>query len=331
MMRHLNRALALAAAGLVALSACAPELPEVQVDPAPTASAPVLSAEQNQTIMEAIGATLAEASATLDPALLGARLTGPALVLRSAELQVAAATGDSSGILEMPVQLQSQYLTTTTTWPRVTFAVSDRPQDLTPERLFVTEQATARDNYKLWGWVRLFPGVTIPEFPGVELGTETVAADDASLVLTPADAIAHYADVLLSGDGSAYAAEFGADPLRDRVVADRAKQEAAASTIEGTYSISVTATEGEQRALRTSDGGAVVVGQITSASTLAGKEGAIVNPTAAQTPFLAGAAATNSVSWGRTSLVAIYIPPAAVGGIPTVLGSELLTTSASIP
>ena len=237
---------------------------------------------------------------------LAARLTGPALTLRSAELTVAAATGVKDAITEIPTTLQSALIPATDVWPRWSFAVSERPQNLQTERLLVTEQAGPREQYKLWGWIRLFPGVTLPAFP-LENGTEQLAPDDASLVLSPTDAIAHYADVLSSGDASAFAAEFPADPLRDQMAARRADRTALATTGNGTYTLTFTPTEGAVRALRTDGGGALVIGQITSSETLAGEPGALINPTATESAFTAGAAPSNSLTVGRTALVGIHV------------------------
>jgi hypothetical protein len=329
-MRRASGILALAAAGLLAVSGCTPDVPEVQVDPTPTAQ-PVLTTDQDQAIYDAIGEALSEATTTLDPATLDSRLMGPALALRTAEFTVAKSTGSTDELTEIPTMVQSEIVPTTQTWPRTSFAISARPQNLQTERLFVIEQEAARAQYKLWAWIRLFPGITLPAFSSPEVGTEAVPADDPTLVMTPTDAIAQYVDVLNSGDASTFVASFPTDPFREQMDADKAKLITTAQSIAGTYTVAFAATDGALRALRTADGGALVVGEMTSASTLAGPEGAVVNPTAAQQPFLGGAAATNSVSWGRTAIVGIYVPPADSNLPISVVGSEFLTTSASIP
>ncbi|SDD52558.1 hypothetical protein SAMN05216410_3429 [Sanguibacter gelidistatuariae] len=330
-MRRTTPALVLTTAGFLLLTACSPALPEAHVDPAPSTPSVVLTTEQDESINTAIGETLAAAAATLDPAALDARLTGPALAFRTAEFTVATATGSADAISEIPTAVQSEVLPTTQTWPRTTFAVSERPQNLQTERLLVTEQASPREQYKLWGWIRLFPGVTLPAFPSAEIGTEAVAPDDSSLVLTPVDAVAHYADVLTNGDASPYAAEFATDPLREQMTALREKRTASAAEIKGTYTLQFTPTDGALRMLRTADGGALVVGEITSTETLKGEESAVISPSATEKAFIGDAAASNSLTVGRTSLVGIYIPPATAGTGASVIGSELLTTSASIP
>lgn len=330
-MRRTAPALALTTAGFLLLTACSPALPEVSVDPTPSAPTVVLTTSQDASILAAIGQTLVAASETLDPVALEARLTGPALALRTAEFTVASATGNADAVTEIPTEVQSEVLPTTQTWPRTTFAASVRPQNLQTDRLLVTEQASARDQYKLWGWIRLFPGVTLPAFPATDIGTEAVPAGDPSLLLTPADAVAHYADVLTNGDASAYAAEFATDPLREQMAAQRTKREASATEINGTYSLTFTPTDGGLRMLRTTNGGALVVGEIAAIETLQGEESAKITPSATEQAFIGDAEASNSLTVGRTSLVGIYIPPADAGTGMSVIGSELLITSASIP
>lgn len=330
-MRRTAPAVALTTAGFLLLTACSPALPEAHVDPAPTAPPVMLTTSQDESILTAIGETLAAASATLDPAALDARVTGPAKAFRTAEFTVAAATGNAEAVSEIPTTVQSEVLPTTQTWPRTTFAVSERPQNLQTERLLVTEQATPRDPYKLWGWIRLFPGVTLPAFPSAQIGTEAVPADDTSLLLTPADAIAHYADILTNGDASPYAVEFPTDPLREQMTALRTKRSASATEIKGTYALQFTPVEGSLRTLRTSDGGALVIGEIASTETLQGETSAKISPSPTEKAFIGEVEPSNSLTVGRTSLVGIYIPPAAAGTGLSVIGSELLTTSASIP
>lgn len=332
MMRRAPRALVLVAAGMVALTACTPELPTVQTDPAPSVAPPVLSSVQDAAVYEAVGVALGDASTTLDPAELEPRLTGPALALRTVELQVAAAVGNPDGLTELPTTVQSEILPTTQTWPRTALSVSVRPDDLGTERMYVLDQASAREQYKLWAWIRLFPSITLPTFAAPNVGTESVAPDDASLLMTPADAVARYADVLTSREESAFAADFPDDPLRAAMADAFTKQSTIATDLGGTFTETYAAPEGALRSVRTADGGALVIAQIDSASTLTGEEGAVVSPTAAQRALIGDVPDSNSVSWGRTILVGIYVPPAEGGDTgTTVVGSEFLTTSASIP
>ena len=332
MMRRAPRALVLVAAGMVALTACTPDLPAVQTDPAPSVAPPVLSSVQDAAVYEAVGVALGDASTTLDPAELEPRLSGPALALRTVELQVAAAVGSTDGLTELPTTVQSEILPTTQTWPRTAMSVSVRPDDLGTERMYVLDQASARDQYKLWAWIRLFPSITLPTFAAPNVGTESVAPDDASLLMTPTDAVARYADVLTSREESAFAADFPDDPLRAAMADAFTKQSTIAQELSGTFTETYAAPEGALRAVRTDDGGALVVAQIDSTSTLTGEEGAVVSPNAAQRALIGDVPDSNSVSYGRTILVGIYVPPAEGGEIgTTVVGSEFLTTSASIP
>lgn len=61
------------------------------------------------------------------------------------------------------------------------------------------------------------PGLRMPAFADAKIGSEILAPDDSSLLISPQDVVAQYADLLTTGDGSAFADSFepaAEDPFR---------------------------------------------------------------------------------------------------------------------
>lgn len=321
-------AVAGALAGAILLAGCASPLPTASPDPTPTEAVPALTADQMAEVRTAVGATLDEAGAANDVAHLANRLAGPALSLRTSQLAVAAVRGNQDLITVLPTDVQQDIITTTDSWPRQAYAVTVQPEDLQSPRLLAYDQATARDPYKLWAWVRLFPSATLPTFAGPAVGSESVPLDDASLLVTPADAVAQYADVLNLGAGSAYAGSFADDPLRAWVANNATVQMAELSKAAGTMTMTFTPTPDEVRAVRTADGGAMVMAGLSALETRTIEEGGKIAPGSETEKALFGAnETTNKLNVGYTTMVAMYIPPAGATTGVQVLGMENVATS----
>ncbi len=223
---------------------------------------------------------------------------------------------------ELPTEAQQVVIPTTQTWPRTSFAVSVQPENLQTPRLSVS--SGRRGDYQLWAWVRLLPGVTMPSFAGApSIGSEDVAPDDEarSLLVTPTDAVAQYADVLNLGTGSGFAGSFEEDSFRT-LLAKRAQDwTTALQPAAGTYSLTFTPNPDPVRAVRTADGGALVVGAMTGGSMTA-EEGAQVPPdTESIKALYGGAAPTNVLKVGYVD-ESHYVPPAGSEEKVRIMGSE---------
>lgn len=224
------RAAGLALAASLALTACAPELPEPAPRGEPAVPPAAVTLEQSERILGKVGEVLSAGDATLSAAELAPRVTGPALTSRTAEYAVAAATASPDSVTALPLQPQTLVVAGTTGWPRTQMVVTEQPEDLTSPRLLVLRQESPRSGYALWGWVRLLPGVQMPATASPEAGSEPVPADATTLVATPADVVTQYADVLGNGDASAFAASFAKpDAFRDQIAASRASNQGTAA------------------------------------------------------------------------------------------------------
>ncbi|QAY63180.1 hypothetical protein ET495_07945 [Xylanimonas allomyrinae] len=337
--RHGARGAALCgllAAGF-ALGGCAATPPA----PAPDAAAvsPVLSIDQNARVLEAVNAALAAASEATDPEMLAGRVTGPALTVRTSQLQVAQIRGSADLVTDLPSEYLQIILPATDGWPRTSFAITKATDELQPPRLIALTQDSPRDPYKLWGWVQLRPGVTMPRFADPKLGSELLAEDDASLKVSPRDVVAQYADLITTGDQSAFVDTFEPaeeDPFRALLASAAAAQlrnlEPDNPAIQGTYTFSATPTPGVAiQTVRTADGGAMVLAALDATEQMAAVENAKLAPsTKTGQALLQGQTVTNRLSSGFSDMVALFVPPVGSDERVKLLGYSHVQTSATI-
>lgn len=325
-------------AGLLASSllmtgcATAPPAPA----PDPETSGPVLSLDQNARVLEAVNAAVAAATESLDPEQLKARVGGPALAVRTSQLQVAAIRGEKDLITELPSAYQQIILPTTETWPRTSFAITEPTDQLQPQRLIALVQDSPRAPFKLWGWVQLRPGLRMPAFADAKLGSEILAPDDASLVISPQDVVAQYADLLTTGDGSAFVGSFepsDQDPFRQllKTVAETQTALLAGDRVNGTYTFSSTPRPNTPiRAVRTADGGAVVMAALDGTEVMEAIAGAKIAPgTRTAQALLQGQGESNKVTGGFSDMIALYVPPAGSDEKVILVGYSHVQTSAA--
>ena len=315
--------------------ACAEALPQLQEPEA--LPGPILSQEQSQHVLDSINAALSAATASHDPDLLQGRVTGPALTVRTSQLLVASILGSDDLVTDLPDSQEQVILTTTHTWPRTSFAITSRPEDMQPQRLIALEQNSAREDYQMWAWVQLLPGITMPQFAHPQVGSPEVAPDDDSLVVAPQDAVAQYADLLMMGQMSVFTDNFQPleeDPLRSFMAEWTAAQEAvlSAERVEGTHSLSVTPLAGAPiRAVRTESGGAMVMAALSMSEQMQAVEGAYLEPsTQTALALLEGQERTNQLSAQYIDMIALYIPAAGSDQPISLLGYTHVQIGASV-
>jgi len=330
--RHLRRLRALVpTAALVALlGACGTPLPTPSPEPTPPVPPPAVTVAQSENVLSSLGDVLAAGDEALDASLLAPRVEGPALAIRTAEYQRAQATHGERPPTVLPTQAQAVVVPETDQWPRTQLVVTEQPADLQAPRVLVLRQEAPRDPYRLWGWARMGPGVQMPPTSAPDAGSPVLAADAPGLVVTPADALRQYADVLGNGDASQFAGTFAPDAFRSGIEEARA---ATAAGVEAAGTATETYTPGDTPvvALGTADGGALVVGQLTTVSTVtltvAGGEIPISDP------FYQALTGTQSAasSFARTftDVLVMYVPPEGSGAQVQVLAAEHAVTSAS--
>ncbi|WP_454051390.1 hypothetical protein [Cellulomonas sp. Marseille-Q8402] len=317
---------AVATVALLGLAACANPVPQPTPDAAPAVPPPALTVAQSTSVLDQVGEVLATGDAALDAAGLPARLSGPALDIRTAEYVRATATNGERPPVSLPMTAQTTIVPDTDTWPRTQMVVTEQPADLQAPLLLVLQQDGPREPYRLWSWARLGPSVQMPATADPAIGSEPVAPDDTSLLLPPTEAIAQYADVLTNGDASAAAATFPPDFFRTAITEARNQTVASLQAV-ATVAETTAPVDGSVTALRTADGGAIVVGRLSTVTTVTLSQGSIT----LNDPFDAALAGKGSVTsnlvrtW--TDVVALYVPPAGGAEQVSVLAAEHARTS----
>lgn len=245
---------AAAASVALTLAACSDDLPGAPTAQASPTAMPVLDSARLTAILERIQTGLDAADAERSKDLLVGYLTGPAARMREYEYLVAYATSDDSYIHKFTTTSKAGTVGATTTFPRTAMTVTEVAEGDTAEYLLALTQDSARDDFQLWGWVRLFGGAVVPATAAASVGSEQIEADSTGLIATPQEVLDAYVDALNNPDGENGGA-FADDTLRQRVASDRAVD------LGGMGEVTVTATAGSDgfKGLRTSDGGALVM------------------------------------------------------------------------
>jgi hypothetical protein len=315
------------------LAGCTPELPAPQPEEAVTA--PTLSESQEAKVISAVDTVLKKSTEKRSSKGLGARLTGPALEIRESQLKVARIREKNDLITEIPAEYQQIIPPTTQDWPRTTYSITELGDELESARLVAFEQADPREPYKMWGWVQLLPETTLPAFADKEIGSDAVAAVDQSLAARPVDTLKQYADVLTRGaKESKFAKSF---ELSDSDLVRRVEQDAANlrkgedfEESDAEYRIKFAPRKGDVRAVRTADGGAVVMGVLMAEELLEAEEGARVSPlTESQAALIGDEDPTNVLRVEYTDVVALYVPAKGSKEKIRPLGFQHVATSAS--
>ncbi|MBE1875931.1 hypothetical protein [Myceligenerans pegani] len=335
--RRIARRASAAAAPLLAvglLAGCAEELPVPEPEPAVVGA--VVTEEQEKTIISRVAESVETATKGRKTGALEERMAGPALTVRTSQIEVARKIKSDEQVTNLPMSMQSVMLPSDPEWPRTSLAVSTQPKDLTAPVLYAFEQRSARSDYKLWAWARLLPGVTLPQFASTDTGTEEVAADDGeSLTMSPARAVAAYADVLSEEDDSKFAKRIEDDDFRDLMRKQESAQKKADGwkKSEGKYSFSATADEDEGvQAMRTVDGGAIVLGAINSSQVIQLQDKAEAPPSdgfVTQKALFGDQDVTNVLRTKYLDVVALYVPPAGSDDKLRLVGFEHIAVSAT--
>ena len=309
------------------LAGCAAAAPQPHPEAAPAVPPPVLTVGQTTTVLTDLGKVLAAGDSALDAADLTTRVTDPALSMRRAEYLRAQATNGQRPPTVLPTTAQAVIEPRTSAWPRTAVVVTVQPDDLQAPRILLLEQATARDPYRLWGWARLFPGVSMPATASPDVGSPVLAADASGLLLQPDQVLPAYADVLSNGDASASASQFVADPFRSSVVSAR---EQLASNVKavGTAAETYTPDPAPLTVIGTVDGGALVIGELTTVSTASVTVGgARLSLSPVESALATASEATHSLVRTYTDVLVFRVPPAGSTSKVQLVAAEAVLTS----
>jgi hypothetical protein len=283
--------------GLGGVASCATEVEPIVEDvdiltgevegPAPY---PVVTESQFDRIMSRVSRQIAAADETLDTSLLGPRMGDPALTMREAAYRLRNADSELGTLVpipEGPVRLLVPQQNRE--WPRVVFAViQDATIEDAPSLGVLLRQESPRENYRLHYALSLAPDTVLPSFPQPTVGTARLARQSQLLLLSPADAVTGYGDILGEGSESSYWRDF--DTLTDTLFTvvgpegQELRRESFGSEIDLTLSIEEP--EHLSVALSTLDNGGIVFGVLTEVETVRPVQGgATINATSSARVF----------------------------------------------
>ncbi len=205
--RREARTLKFAALVLVSatLAGCTPDYQNPVLSPSPSPAqdvlTPVMTKDQVKRVLEEITTVVSDADAELNRESLEVRVSGPALVARRAAYNIARRTENAeppAPLLASPIQL---FLPSATdTWPRSVMVVTGE-QTLT---MMILRQESARDQYRLYQYMDILPGVDFPEVAAEEIGANTVKEDSKFLLMPPADLATAVGSLLNEGPDSTW-------------------------------------------------------------------------------------------------------------------------------
>lgn len=317
------------AAMLGGLAACDSAAPRPQAD-ASSAKTLILTEDEEKTIRAEILKDITDADDAQDGSGLTERVADPELTIRNSQLTVLKyikdkhpdKVNDYAQLMEIPDTVRQVVLPKATGWPRSVFTITDNTDAQGPPRLLVIDQSNARDNYKLWGVVRLFSGATLPEFPVPSMGAVLGTAQDSGLVATPEQAVSMYADVLANGSASQYASQVADDSLRQTIASLTQTVQQGVEGNKGTQKQTFTPVAGQLRVMHATGGGALVVAQIQSVWERTGGEGRESRPASDPEAALFGDGhPTSTMRVTYSNVIALFVPAEGQGQIQAV-GAE---------
>ncbi|OZG48949.1 hypothetical protein [Bombiscardovia coagulans] len=312
---------------VLSLGACEGQVPQPSTRTSSSSSSaaptPDLTTEQEKKIREDIVEVLEKANSAKDATGLDQRVTGPQLTIRSSELSIAKSTGKLDPKTAIPKDIAQTVIPGDSGWPRSVFAITTTTEDQQSKRLLVMNQASAHENYKLWGVARLFQGAQLPKFPVPTIGAQMGQTDDKGLKATPVQATERYADLLQYGKNSKFAKDFSADYLRDSIDKLTETVQQGIDANKGEQHQTFVPEAGQIKVMRSSEGGDLVVAQINSVWTRKAGEGRESLPASdAEKALFAGGKPTSTMKVTYVNVIALYVPPAASSQPITAVGAE---------
>jgi hypothetical protein len=221
---------------------------------------PVVAIGQAGSVLNGVEAALVRGIGPKDDAATAdARLVGPYRELAVATARIAAARKTT---VPPPSRVEPVRLIVPAgqTWPRF-FVEAAKGNRSSTYVLRVLSSANPRAPYGLWAETTLLPGVTLPATAPPGTGSPMLDPDAGGLVATPREVLIGYASYLNSGARTTtsrpYRRSLYSDQLLQVLATERKKLKAVA-TVDSRHAF----TGGDPFAVRTTDGGALVIGAL---------------------------------------------------------------------
>jgi hypothetical protein len=302
------------AAVLIVLTGCAEQQPPALHPAAEQTDVPVMSQPQVDRVMNEVAVVVAAADKAGDAKLLAPRADGVEAQLRQSRYLIRTKQPKYPAPSPVGTKRLVDAIPVDQPWPRFMFSVTEPTPDAVPRLQLLTQQ-NARVPFRLSASATLLPGVTLPRTAAPATGVDAVAiGDQAGLKLSPVQAVGQYADVLTASSGSKYANAFSDDAFRKAVNGEQdAERKAATETCQGCFDYKVVHTPRQNWvwAIRTLDGGALVLGVVDTTRTFTVKKEGSKLPLTPELAALSGKQeATKSAAITSVEVVAMHVPAA---------------------
>ncbi|PWH05403.1 hypothetical protein DEO23_12515 [Brachybacterium endophyticum] len=325
-MSAVTRRVVLSGAGAMALggllAACGSKEdapPAVPSGPELESPTPAVTGDQMSAYLGDIHDALKAADEDRKAGELAPRVTGSAASFRKATYAIIDKDkGWAKKALTRPGQKAVVPITSTSEdFPRTALALveADGSSDAAPY-FMILQQKDAKSPYSTWGWAQQVAGIDMPTVPSAQVGSAAVTADEKDLLVTPKEALELYAAVLSSGDKKDRKHQLADDPFKqttfEQIWKERRELNKGVDKDEiGTIHEEYTPVKGEVGGLRTDDGGAIVLGTLTSTRKLSINEGSKVSygEDNIYTTIIGARTFTKEYSRDYGTTVALYIPP----------------------
>ena len=251
---------------IFALSGCS-AAPTPMTEPTPTESEteavvetipPVVTVAQVRKILREIQEVVAEADQSGEASQLEKRLDGPSLLFRQAHYLLMAKSPEIEPLPPISGSAISITLPASSiTWPRSVMIVTEGEQDSLPQML-VMQQASPREQYKLWYNIPLLPGSEIPEVAAPETGAIPVEKGSLFLKISPTQLPATFGNVIDNGTASEFYNLFDLEGDEYYEQISTSQQEQIANLKRARISFSHSLGDENIIALSTADSGALV-------------------------------------------------------------------------
>jgi hypothetical protein len=292
-------------------------------EPAPdTAAYPVVAVGQARSVLDAVdGAVARGVTAQENPTEVDARLLGPFRELDLAQARIAAQRKQK---VATPAAVERLRLIVPTTpgWPRFFIAVGNSEQYSTPV-LRVLSSAAPRAPYGLWAEATMLPGATLPQTAPPATGSPMLSTDAGGFVLPPQEVLSSFASYLNGGARTTASRPFRRSIYSDQLLqrlADDSKSLKAVATVSSTHTVG----SDPPFAVRTPDGGALVIGELQQTYLVKIKKGkGTVKISDTDLAALAGGKKQFSTSITRTAVeVVVFSVPPQGKGLITVIAAQ---------
>lgn len=299
----------------------------VQAPPAHPVPGAALEPQQARAIVGRVLDAADAADKGRDATKAAAAYDGLALQTATALYQVDTATGATVPARPTSSDRPSVLLTRGAAYPRFFFAVLPGSARQAPAVLLLTAK-DASAAYRIGGSVTLLPGARLPKVADPTEGSPRLAADTTGLSVSPGDLGPTYADVLNNGTTAPQAGSFAKDSFVDQVQKAAAAQRQGVARF-GTYTQTHQAVPGATFAIRTTDGGALVLTALQRISTFTARAG----NTATLPPdvrVLTGEVQAGTFTTTAAEMLLFVVPPAGKGKAQLVAASDgLIAAKAS--